>query len=156
MKQPPNSLAVLLKQAETMFTSNKSNKFITLEDIEALAGFLEKGSKFLENKVANLVPVNNRNKSGNNTYYNSNVIKSNNFIPNKQQAVQETPLLISGDIQGTNFVTEASISLYDPTADIEQQVNQSKQELAEQATDELIDEVDVLNNIFESLENAQE
>lgn len=156
MKQPPNSLTALLKQAETMFTNNKSSKLITLEDIEALAGFIEKGNKFLVDKVSNLVPITSNNKpnnKGNNSgYYNSIVTRNNDFVPSKQQVVHEPPLVISGDLQGTNFVTEASISLYDPTVDIEQQVNQSRDEQIEQS----VDEVEVLNSIFESVEDAQE
>lgn len=156
MKQPSNSLAALLKQAEVMFTNNKSSKLITLEDIEALAGFIEKGNKFLVDKVSNLVPItsNNKpnNKANNSSYYNSIVTRNNEFVSTKQQVVQESPLVISGDLQGTNFVTEASISLYDPTAEIQQQVNQSRDEQSEQS----VDEVEVLNSIFESVEDAQE
>ncbi len=153
MKQPtnPTSLSVLLKQAEGILTSPKASKYITLDDIEALSKFIGEGGKFLQDKVAKLAPST---KSNNNTYYNTNTAKqgSSNVL-SRQERQPESPIVISsGDLLGTNFITDASISLYDISPEIEQQVSQSRDEIV----DDSVDEVDVLNSIFESVKDVQE
>jgi len=148
----PTSLSVLLKQAEAIFSNPKASKQITLDDIQVLSSFIDKGNKFLVDKVSNLMPsINPNNKPNRTNYYNNNVARVNSSIASNQVRQQDAPLVISGDLQGTNFVTEASISLFDPTEEIEKQISQSIQE------DESIgDEVEVLNSIFDTVEDVQQ
>lgn len=147
------SLYVLLSIAELLFTENRSGK-LTLDDIETLSNFIKKGNEFLSKKLSNLAPPTSKsNNYGPNSYGSNNSSKYINTVSAKPEITQDTSLVISGDLQGTNFITDATISLYDPTAEIEQKIFESRHDVEEA---EVFDEVEVLNNLFERVENEQQ